>query len=695
MAVHLLKSTFSRGELSPKTYSRVDLELYEGGAEIVRNLYNVIHGGVRRRSGTRFAGYAREVDDVIRFIPFVFNSTGQAYVLEFGDQYVRFWRDGGQLVDDDGDPYEISCDYLPDAIEAIQFAQTGDTMFLSHNEYFPQRLVRNDDTDWAISDVPFVDGPYLPINDTDTTATPGAALIEGNSVTVTFSSTVGVNGGNGLSASDVGRMFRCRGSSKWTYGTITAVSSSTVMSVKWIRVGAGASSGDDVTTGGTAAATKSWRLGSFSDTTGYPGCVAFFEGRLVWARTISEPRTVFFSRSNLPYDYAPSNGDGTATAEHGFSPTILAGLVDQIFWLSESTKLLVGTSSGIRTIAASDNSNALSASNIAQKLEIYAGAAETLPIQAQEVTIYPERYGKSLRNIYFSFEQNSLIAPLFTELSDHLFVDGIKEVSYQQVPEGVIWVLTAAGEIRAITYNREEKIIGFSRHDLGVTVSGEGAVVETQTVIPGTTRDELWLCVERTIDGSLVRTVEVLEAPFEAQAQEDAFFVDCGLTYDGEPTNVITGLSHLAGETVSILADGAVLPTAMVSSSGNLTLPNNTIASKVQIGLTQMCELKLLRFPHQQKDGSILGRKQKAVNAITEVLRTGGLQVGIFGTEQEYIRFRYPADLMDSPPPLADGPYKNVVRDSWENGGQVYFKSTDPLPAFIRSVLVTLDTEGD
>lgn len=699
MTVNLLKSTFSRGELSPKAYSRVDLELYEGGAEIVRNFYNVIHGGLRRRSGTRFGGYMKDVEGGVRFIPFVFNSTGQAYVLEFGDRYVRFWRDGGQLQDDDDlGPYECATDYLEEDVDAIQFAQTGDTLLLAHGSYLPQRLVRYGDTDWRMSDVPFVDGPYLNTNDTDTTADSSADLVEGTSTTVVFSAITGVNDDAGFTAADLGRMIRLKPSGVlWCYGVITAVASSTSITVSWLRVGSGASGGDDTTTSGVGhVATKTWRLGAFSDETGYPSCVAFYEGRSIWARTAYQPRTLFLSRSNLPYDFAPSRGDGTTTAENGFYPTILAGLVDTILWLVESTKLLIGTSSGIRTLAASDLSAALSNTNVSQKLEIYAGASAVAPIQAQEVVIYPERYGKQLRNVYFSYEQNSLIAPSFTSLSDHLFTDGIVGFDYQQVPEGIIWVRTAEGELRAVTYNREEKILGFSRHDFGVTASGEEPIVKQSAVIPGTGRDELWLCIERTIDGTLVRTMEILDETFEDQDQADAFFVDCGLTYDGDPTSTVSGLEHLAGEEVAILADGAVLPRATVSALGRIdTLPSSTVASVISVGLPQIAEAKLLRLPHQQKDGIVLGRRQRVVEATVEVLRTGGLKVGIENGIIEYIRFREGGELMDAPPPLADGPYKKKINDSWRGGGQVYFYSDDPLPVFIRSVLVALDTEGE
>lgn len=685
MTVHLLKSTFSRGELSPKAYSRVDLELYAGGAALCKNFINLIHGGLRRRSGTRFVGKTKYSDKKVRFIPFVFNSTGQSYVLEFGHLYVRFWSDYGQVVSGLS-PVEVVTPYTENDIGGLQFAQTGDTLFLAHKNFAPRKLVRSSHTSWTLSSVAFVDGPYMPINDTQATFTSSADLVVGNTTTITLSDATAVNGGAGFQSTDVGRWVRMRGGSRWVAGVIASRSSTTSITVTWKRVGAGTTSGDDTNTGGTGSATRSWRLGSFSGTTGYPGCVSFYEGRLSWGRTDSEPRMVFFSRSGLPFDYAPSHGDSTVTADLGFAVSILAGLTDEILWLVEATKLQIGTAAGIRTISASDSSQALSSTNISQKLEVRAGASRALPTNAQDVTIYCERFGRALRNLYFSFEQNSLIAPTFSELSDHLFLDGVDEITFQQVPEAIIWAKTATGKLRGVTYNREEKVIGFHQHDIA---SGN---VKTMAVIPGSTRDELWLCVERTIDGSVVKYVEVLEKPFEDDAAEDAFFVDCGLTYEGSPASTISGLDHLEGMQVAILADGAVLPKVTVHA-GSILLPNGVFASKVHIGLPLVAEAQLLRSPYQQQDGVILGRKQRVVKAHVEVIRSGGVKVGVRGRSTEEIKFRTSSDPMGQPVPLADGTYNRPLEDSWDSGGQVYIRAEDPLPALIRSVLVTLDTE--
>jgi hypothetical protein len=685
MTVHLLKSTFSRGELSKKAYSRVDLELYAGGAALLKNFINVIHGGARRRPGTRFAGSVKFADKNVRFIPFVFNSTGQAYVLEFGDFYVRFWTAGGRLEVAET-PVEVVTPYAHTDVAALQFAQTGDTLFLAHEDYHPRQLIRSSHTSWSIEAVPFVDGPYFPLNDTQETLTSDGNLDEGVTTTLTLSNVSAVNNGAGFQATDVGRFVRMRGASKWVHGVISVVTDTTHVDVTWLRVGAGTTAGDDVTTGGAGSATKSWRLGAFSATTGYPSSVSFFEGRLVWGRTNTLPRTSFYSRSGLPYDHAPSHGDSTVTADLGFTVNILGR--DEILWMVERSRLQIGTASGIRTVGASDGQSALAPDNVSQRLEVNVGASSTLPVDAQDVTVYTDKFGRSLHNLYYSFEQNSLVGPSFSELSDHLLLAGVKELAFQQVPEPILWARDDNGSLFGVTYNRDQKVIGFHQHDIA------GGIVKTFTTIPGATQDEIWLCIERTINGNTVRYVEVIDPVFEEQNAADAFFVDCGLTYSGAPANSVSGLGHLEGKEVAILADGAVMPRRTVVS-GSISLANDVLASKIHVGLPQTAEIELLRPPHQQRDGVILGRKQRVVRAIVEVIRSGGLRVGIRDGETEDLRERHPSDLMDEPPPLADGSYDIPIESAWDDEGQVYIVSDVPLPAFVRSVLVVLDTEGE
>ena len=707
MTVHLLKNNFSRGEFSPKSHSRVDLELYGGGAETLRNFIANQVGGIRRRSGSRFAGEAKYSDKLATFIPFVFSSTGDAYMLEFGHQYVRFWVSGpAQVLNGSLTPLEVATPYDHLDVADIQFTQVGDAIYLAHNDYEPRKLVRASSTSWSLGVVDFFDGPYLSINDTDTTVYVDEAvpdLVEGTTVTLVFSATTGVNDGLGLQASDVGRHLRVRstvnfsgqggGANTWMFGKIDAVNSTTSVEFECLRVGDGIAEVDNRTNAGgipVGTPSKSWRLGAFSTLTGWPRCVEVFESRLVWANTRFQPRTLFFSRTGLPADYAPSAGNSVVEASHGMVLTVLAGLVDQILWLKEAPRLQIGTSSGIRTLGGSDTTQALSPTNISQRLEVNYGVSDAVPPAVGSAGIACGMYGKSLCAVYFDYRVNQIVAPDISRLHEHLFTTGVRKIVYQQVPESVLWARNGDGTIVGVTFDQEQNVAAFHRHDFG----GDSIVVDVGAM-PGTDRTEVWLLVSRTINGQHKVYVEVVDADFDLELDtlESAFFVDCGATYNGAATNTVSGLTHLAGESVIALVDGVVIRNLTVGLNGVLTLPDNRTGSFIHVGYAITSEFKTLRPPHQGQDGFILGRKQRVPWALVEILKTGGLKIGRNADDVATVEDRLTDTPFGEATPLKHGGYKVPIDDKFSDGGRVYGVITDPLPGYIRSLLIALDFE--
>ncbi|EGT7582578.1 hypothetical protein JE599_001897 [Salmonella enterica] len=151
---HLIKTNFTAGELSPRLAGRVDIERYANGAKQIENAICVVHGGVKRRSGTRLIAPTKYPDKVCRLIPFSFNR-GQTYILEFGDKYIRFFHEGVQ-IQVNGSPYEIVSPYTADQVLDIKFAQGADTMFIVHPDVTPQRLQRRGTASWVIENCPFL-----------------------------------------------------------------------------------------------------------------------------------------------------------------------------------------------------------------------------------------------------------------------------------------------------------------------------------------------------------------------------------------------------------------------------------------------------------------------------------------------------------------------------------------------------------
>lgn len=224
-----LQTSFNGGEWSPLAQGRIDLAKYKNGLALCQNYVPLVQGPLTRRPGTRYVAEVKDSAKPVRLVKFEFSVT-QAYVLEFGQGYIRFFTNDGQLLSS-GTPYEIVAPYAaidPSELWGLSFAQSADVLYIAHPKYPPAKLKRMGATNWTLTNISFLDGPYLPLNVTSTTMS-----IAGSSgtVTVTASSITGINDDTGFQSTDVGRMLRIRSGTTWLWGTISVVHSTT--SVDW------------------------------------------------------------------------------------------------------------------------------------------------------------------------------------------------------------------------------------------------------------------------------------------------------------------------------------------------------------------------------------------------------------------------------------------------------------------------------
>lgn len=160
---NILINNMSAGELSPEMLGRVDLAKYQNGCETLVNWLPLIEGGMMSRPGTRFVSAAKYGDRQARLLPFVF-STLQAYMLEFGHGYIRFYKDGGQIVDDDDAPIQISSPYTETDLPRVKYQQRADVLYLVHPGYPRKKLSRTSHTAWTLTDVDDTEGAFLDEN---------------------------------------------------------------------------------------------------------------------------------------------------------------------------------------------------------------------------------------------------------------------------------------------------------------------------------------------------------------------------------------------------------------------------------------------------------------------------------------------------------------------------------------------------
>jgi hypothetical protein len=222
----------------------------------------------------------------------------------------------------------------------------------------------------------------------------------------------------------------------------------------------------------------------------------------------------------------------------------------------------------------------------------------------------------------------------------------------------------------------------------------ENGFVERGATVPSEDeeRDVLFLIVRRTIDGNTVRYIETLDPMFDADLheKEDMFFVDCGFTYDGAATGTVTGLDHLEGEEVDILADGAPYPRQTVTG-GSITLPNSRTASVIHCGLPIDTYGETMIPAPEKAVGSTVGDKQQAKFVLVNVVDTLGLEIGGSGQQMFQVKFRDASTPMGQSPALFTGSVKVPIESAWNTDGRVAFRCTQPLAATILSLNIGVD----
>jgi hypothetical protein len=448
---------------------------------------------------------------------------------------------------------------------------------------------------------------------------------------------------------------------------------------------------DSVTSG-----TERWAEGAWSDLKGYPGCVTFYEDRLVWAGSSSHPQSLWFSRTGDYENLSSSEGDGTVVDDHAILITLSADNVNVIIWMQQDEKgLIVGTIGGEWIIRSSTTGEAIAPSNVQAKRSTTHGSANIEPKRVGKAALYVQRATRKIREIAYVYEVDGFQSPDMTVFSEHITAGGIKEVDYQQEPQSILWSVRDDGTLIGFTYEREQDVLAWHRHVFGGVsdASGTQAQVESVAVIPASSGkyDELWVVVKRWVNGAVVRTIEYVEKLWEeGDDAGDAFFLDSGLSYSGSSTTTISGLSHLEGETVSILADGASHADKVVSSGG-ITL--DRAATKVHVGLAYQSDGQTLNINAGAADGTAQGKTKRIHRVIFRLHQTLGMKAGPNASTLDTIYFRTTATPLGSAPALFSGDKEMEWPGDYETEGQIYFRQDQPLPMTLLAIMPQLLTQ--
>ncbi len=857
--VSTIVTNFRAGELSPRLEGRIDLEKYNEGAQTLQNMLVFPQGGTTRRSGTYYVNTSKDGGKV-RLMNFEF-SDEQAYVLEFGNNYIRFYKDGGILTSDSssitgitqGNPavvsattagisdrvfvsgvsgmtqinnrefevstvasnaissvsgtfvvgetitggtsgntgvvltvtsnnisiysatggfvsetitggtssatatitgafvttpsklvllntdttgfdaytsggtiskiVEVPTTYTTAQVFEINHAQSADVIYLAHKSHAPAKLTRTTATAFTLTDIDFVDGPYLDENDTSTTLYASSAT--GNT-TITASADL-------FTSADVGRLIRLRevleihydiwaaqtsyannasirynghvykqvtgstqttgntppvhtegtetyGNVDWEYRhddtgyvKITGFTNATTVTAK-VQKDDGGISRLPAHTVGSVDATKKWSLGAFGGDQGFPRAVAFYEQRLYFAGTTGKPQTLFGSVSA---DF--ENHTGGILDDDALNFTIASDQVNVIKHLLPARFLQILTTSAEFTLSGGSGTQPVTPTNVNVLRETTFGTSDIRPLRAGNSTILIQKGQEKVKEITFDLDTDGLLGIDLSILADHITRGGVSDFVWQQEPELIVWFVHTDGRLIGLTYDRANNAVGWHTHPLGGT-----ATVESITSIPEGSEDTIYLSVKRTIDGSTVRHICYMKPVYFGTDGADAFFLDSGLTYSGSATTTISSLNHLEGETVSILADGSTHADKTVTD-GKITLDRS--ASKVHIGYSYTSLLETLRLEAGGDDGVSQGKVKRIHGATIRFLDTVGAEVGPDVSNLDRIPFRDSSMAMDTAIPLFTGDKEIFFPSGYDNDAKVVVRQTQPLPMTILAIM--------
>lgn len=664
--------SFAGGEISPEMFGRLDLTQYQTGVSEAKNFIILPHGPARARKGTQFVNNTKIDDKKVALLEFSYNNQ-QAYVIEAGHLYFRVHSLGGTVLNT-GVPAEVVTPYTEDEVFDLHYVQSADVLTLVHPNHAPRELRRSSPTAFALSTISFIPTLAAPASPAVTPTGSGttsysyvvtAIATDGleesaQSTTVTTTNNLATGGNfNTISFAAVAGAVRYY-VYKQKNGLFGFMGETDALTFK----------DDNIVPDLTR--TPPQTTNPFGSTGNYPGAVTYFEQRRCFAGTNNKPQNVWMTRaateSNMNYSI-PTRDDDSIILR------LAARQVSRVQHLIPLSDLLLMTSDGDWRIY-TQNSDVLSPNTVAARAQSYHGSSNVQPITTGESAVYVRNQSSRVHevnydNVAYAFKSNdiSMMAP-------HLFDNNIiTDMAVTRSPFPIVWAVRDDGVLLGVTYMPGQKVWAWHQHNTD-------GVVEAIAGIPEGTKDVLYLSVKRTVNGITKRFIERLDLR-EETVLVDAFHVDCGLSYDGTAISTVSGLGHLEGMTVNVLADGNVHPQCVVTS-GAITL--EYAASKIHIGLPITADLKTLPLT-LQVEGFAQGQMKNINRTYVRVHNAGEVFVG--PTSDKLTKYQSSlTNAFGSSPVLTSAELNVEIKPEWNSYGQVAIRNTAPLPLTVLALVL-------
>lgn len=412
----------------------------------------------------------------------------------------------------------------------------------------------------------------------------------------------------------------------------------------------------------TINATSHWSEGAWSTKNGWPSCVAQHGGRLNWGQMDCVQGTQIGDNHSFATSTPLEDSDA-------FSTTLRDDGINAINALVSMKNLLAFTAGGLFA----SESTVMTPTMAGMPKQSAHGGSNIRPAIIGTRVLYTMPLGSKVLDAAYDYSTDAIDGVNLCYIAAHLFEnDRVLEMAYQQEPDGLLWVLLATGKLLCLTYVHAEQVCAWTQMQTDGTV-------ESICCVPGTERDELFLIVNR--NGT--RYVEKMENRMTSKDPKEQFFVDCGRTYRGAPATVITGLEHLEGKKVAILADGQVQPQQTVAN-GQITL--TTAASVVHVGLPYTARLRTLSGDLNTDSGSVLAKKKRFVGALVSFVDSRNAKVGCKDGRLETWDPEKPISY-NTANTLVTTDKRFTFSGNYEQMPSLIIEQQDPLPLTITAVV--------
>lgn len=441
---------------------------------------------------------------------------------------------------------------------------------------------------------------------------------------------------------------------------------------------------------GSTGSSLDWQEGSWSTHRGFPQALSFYEGRLWHVGKGNYYGSITDAFTSFDEDF---EGDAGV-----INRSIGSGPVDNAFWLLPLQRLLTGTAAGEVSARSTSFDEVLTPDNFNLKNASTQGSANVNAVVIDSNGVFVQRSGTRVYEESFNFESNDYAPTDLTDAIPEIGEPGIIRMAVQRQPDTRLHCVRSDGTVAMLVREPDNDVLAW------IDIETDG-LVEDVVVLPGTTEDQVYYHVNRTINGSTVRYLERWALESEARGGTLNKMADSFLVFTHTVASAtVTGLAHLEAESVVCWTDGICLRdtdgaiATFTVTSGAITLTNNGsayLATTGVVGLAYQGRFKSTKLDYASRLGT----------ALTQRKRLAHLGLVMAYTHYQGVKFGPDFTVMDNLPLIDDKGAETAVdtihtsyeKDmfDWPGGWgvdeRVCLEMNAPRPATILGVVVGIE----